>query len=129
MTLRHLRHQVGGRGRHHDQIAVAGETDVAGVELARGIEQIHVAALVRQRAGGQRRDELLRGLGEHAADANAAFLQPPDQVQRLVGGDTAADDQGDAGEAAESLAVGARLHCRALGGGLRRACGERGVVL
>ena len=39
MAVRHLGHQVGGRGRDHDQVAVAGETDMAGVELARGIEQ------------------------------------------------------------------------------------------
>ncbi len=33
---------------------------MAGVEFALGIEQVGVAALVRQRAGGKRRDELLR---------------------------------------------------------------------
>ena len=97
MALRHLRHQVGGRRRHHDQIAVARQADMAGVELALGIEQIGVGALARQRAGGQRRDELLRGPGQHAADLDVPLLQPPDQVQRLVGGDAAADDQGDAG--------------------------------
>ena len=47
MTLRHLRHQVRGGRRHHDQIAVARQADMAGVELALGIEQIGVAALVR----------------------------------------------------------------------------------
>ena len=53
VALRHLRHQVGGRRRHHDQVAVARQTDVAGIEFALGIEQVRVAALVRQRAGGQ----------------------------------------------------------------------------
>ena len=96
MAVRHLRHQVGGRRRHHDQIAVARQPDMAGVELALGVEQIGIDALMRQRAGGQRRDELLRGLGQHAADIDVPLLQPPDQVQRLVGGDAAADDQGDA---------------------------------
>ena len=70
---------------------------MAGVELALGIEQVGVDALMRQRAGRQRRDELLRRLGQHAADIDVPLLQPPDQVQRLVGGDAAADDQGDAG--------------------------------
>ena len=97
VSLRHLRHQIRGRRRHDDQVAVARETNMPGVELALGIEQIGVDALMRQRARRQRRDELLRGLGQHAADVDAPLLQPPDQVQRLVGGDAAADDQGDAG--------------------------------
>ncbi len=103
MTLRHLRHQVGGRRRHHDQLAVAGETDVAGIELALGVEQIRVTALVRQGAGAQRRDELLRGAGQHTADVDVSLFQPADQVECLVGGDTAADDQGDAREAGVSV--------------------------
>ena len=78
MILRDLRHQVRSGWRHHDQVAVAGEADVAGVELALGIEQISVATLVRQRAGGKRRDELLRGLGQHAADVNMPLLETPD---------------------------------------------------
>ena len=48
MALRHLRHQVGGRRRHHDQIAFAGKPDMAGVELALGVEQIRIDALMRQ---------------------------------------------------------------------------------
>jgi hypothetical protein len=50
-----------------------------------------------QGAGRERGDELLCRLGQHAADMDAALLQPPNQVERLVGGDPAADDQGDAG--------------------------------
>ena len=97
VAVRHLRHQVGGRRRHHDQIAFAREADVTGVEFALGVEQIGVDALMRQRAGRKRRDELLRGLGQHAADVDVPLLQPPDQLQRFEGGDAAADDQGDAG--------------------------------
>ena len=74
VALRHLRHQVGGRRRHHDQIAFAGKADMAGVKLALGVEQIRVDALMRQRAGGKRRDELLCGLGQHAADMNVPLL-------------------------------------------------------
>ena len=58
-------------------------------------QQIGIDALMRQRAGGKRRDELLRGLGQHAADVNVPLLQPSDQFQRFEGGDAAADDQGD----------------------------------
>ncbi len=58
--------------------AVAGATTIRshsrasrmwpGVELALGIEQIGVAALVGERAAAKRRDELLRGLRQHAAN-------------------------------------------------------------
>jgi hypothetical protein len=96
VALRHLRHQVGGGGRDDDQIGVAGEADMPGIELALGIEQVGVAALVceRSRSAG---DELLRGAGHDAADMDAAILQAADQVERLIGRDAAADDQGDAG--------------------------------
>ena len=50
-------------------------------------------ALARERAGGERRDEFLRRLGQDAAHRRAALLQPADQVERLVGGDAAADDE------------------------------------
>ena len=46
MTIGHFRHQVRGCRRNYDQIAVPRQTDMAGVELAFGIEQIGVAALV-----------------------------------------------------------------------------------
>src|ERR1700743_148276 len=69
---------------------------MARIELALGIEQIRIDALVRQRAGGELSDELLRGPGQNAADMDVPLLQAPDQVERLVGRDAAADDQGDA---------------------------------
>ena len=97
VALRHLRHQVGGGRRHDDEVAVARKSDVAGIELALGIEQIRVAALMRQRAGGERGDEFLRGVGEHAANRKTSIFQSPDEVERLVGGDAAADDQSDTG--------------------------------
>jgi hypothetical protein len=49
---------------------------------------------------------------------NVPFFQPPDQVQRLVGGDAAADDQGDASLSGRSRALGrggaGRSRCRGL---------------
>ena len=118
MALRHLRHQIGGSGRHHDQIAFTGEPNMAGIELAFGVEQIGVGALVRQRAGGKLRDELLRGFCQHAADLDVPLLQPPNQVQCLVGGDAAADDERDARQASGRAAGG--LSCWSLRFGLER---------
>ena len=50
VAVRHLRHQVGGRGRDHDEIGVAREPDVADVELAVLVEQVGEGALARDRA-------------------------------------------------------------------------------
>ena len=69
---------------------------MADVELAGRIEQVGEHLFADQGAGRQRRDEMLGRLGENAADIDAAFFQPPDQVERFVGGDAAADDQQDA---------------------------------
>ena len=44
----------------------------------------------------QRRDEFLRRRRHHAAHRSAALAQAADQVERLLGGDAAADDQQDA---------------------------------
>ena len=89
-----------------------------------GIEQVRVAVLAGQRAGGQRRDEVLRGAGQHAADMDVPLLQPPDQVQRLVGGDAAADDQGDAGLVGGGCRRTAAAERRPCGRGLGRRCGR-----
>ena len=59
------------------------------------IEQIGVGAR-QQRAGRERRDEMRRRRREDAAHARAAILQTPDQVERFVGGNAAADDEEDA---------------------------------
>ena len=45
VAARHLGHQIGGRGRDHDQIGFARQPDMADIELARGIEQVGEDAL------------------------------------------------------------------------------------
>ena len=66
------------------------------VELAVWIKQIGENALAAQRGGGKRRDEALRGGGENAVHLHAAVLQAADQIERFIGGYTAADDEQDA---------------------------------
>ena len=104
VAARHLGHEVRGGRRHDDKVGLAREADVADVELAPRVEQIGERTLAGERAGGERRDELLRGPGQNAAHRGAALLEPPDQVERLVGGNAAADDQKNA------LAVEHRRH-------------------
>src|SRR5262249_54823729 len=65
-------------------------------ELALRIKQIGEGAFARERAGRERRDELLRRPGQNAAHGRAALLKPADQVERLVGGNAAADHQKNA---------------------------------
>ena len=92
----HFRQQVGSGGRNNDQIGIARQPDMADIEFALCIEQIRVDAFPGQRAGGQRGHEMLRGLREHAAHAQAAILQTADEIERLIGRDAAADDEKDA---------------------------------
>ncbi len=95
MATRHLGHQIGGGGRHHDQISVAGEPNMADVEFGARIEEIHIGVPARDRACRKRRDEFLRGPRHHDAHRSAALPQAPDQVERLVSRDPAADDEQD----------------------------------
>ena len=99
---RHPRHQVGGGRRHHDRVGVPREPDMADIGLALPVEQVGMRPLPRERGGRQRRDEFLGRVGEQRAHLRPALAQAPDQVERLVGGDPAADDQEDtaAGERA-----------------------------
>src|SRR5262249_7943936 len=95
----------------------------ADVELASRIEQVREHALARERAGRQRRDELLRRLGENAAHGEAALFEPADEIERLVGGDAAADDEKNA-LCAGAVAAGHRGR-RRIGGD---AAAWRGVL-
>ncbi len=85
--------------------AVAGATTTRSVSRAsriwptsnslRRVEEIHISALARDGARRQRRDEFLRRPGHHHAHRGAALLEPPDQVERLIGRDPAADNEED----------------------------------
>ena len=92
----HFGDQIRGRRRDDDQIGLARHADMADIEFALRIEQIGVGALAGERAGRERRDEMRRRRRENAAHARAAILQTPDQVERFVGRDAAADDEQDA---------------------------------
>ena len=91
----HAGQRVGGGGRHHHRVGVAGELDVADIGLVGPVEQVGMGALAGERRRGERGHEFLRALGEDAAHRGAALAQSPDQVQRLVGRDAAADDEED----------------------------------
>jgi hypothetical protein len=66
------------------------------VKFTRGIEQVGKDALPDERACRQRGHELLCRFGEDAAHGDVALFQPPDQIQRFIGGNAATDDEQDA---------------------------------
>ena len=57
MTVRHLRHEVGGRRRDDDQVGLARQPDVTDIELVGRIEQVGEHLLAGEGADRQRRDE------------------------------------------------------------------------
>ena len=99
MATRHFGDQIGGRRRNNNQIGVARQPDMPDVELALRIEQIDIRLFAGERADRERRYEMLRGSRHDAADHNAAILQTANEIERLVGGYPAADDQEDAARA------------------------------
>ena len=97
MPAGHPGDEVGGGRRHHDQVGVAREPDVADLALGVEVEQLGEHRLVAERPHRQRRDELLRGPGHHGQHLDRQPLaQAADQLQALVGRDAAADDENDA---------------------------------
>jgi hypothetical protein len=83
--------------------AVAGATTIRSAERDSSIWPISASSVrlnnsvntrfPAQARHRQRRDELLGRPGQDGAHANAAFGALPDQLQALVGGDAAADDE------------------------------------
>ncbi len=96
MTAGHACDEVGCRGCDDDEIGIARQPDVADLAFVIQVEEIGEYPFVRQCRDGKRRHELMRGLRHHDAHVMAALFQAPDQVQALVGGNAAADDQKNA---------------------------------
>ena len=93
MSARHLRHQIRRGGRHHHQIGIARQLDMAHLRLSRQVEQIAMHILARQCRDRKRRHEFLGCAGQDRHDPKPFALEVADQCQRLVGGDPATDNQ------------------------------------
>ncbi len=92
-AMRHLGQQIGGGGRHHHQIGVARQIDMRHAVIVVGREQILGHGLAGQGGEGQGGDEALGRRGQQAAHRSAAVAEPADQIETLIGGDAAGDDQ------------------------------------
>ena len=96
MTAGHACDEVGCCRCDDDEIGYRAPAGCGRSRVRHQVEEIGEYPFVRQCADGKRRHELMRGLRHHDAHVMAALLKAPDQVQALVGGDAAADDQKDA---------------------------------
>ncbi|MCY1514730.1 hypothetical protein D9M68_492800 [compost metagenome] len=93
MAVRHLGHQVGGRRRNDDQVALARQSDMADILLVLARKEIDIDVRGGQRADGKRGHELLRAGRHHRPHARPAFPQTSDEIEALIGRDAAGDDQ------------------------------------
>ena len=96
MAARHLGEEVGRRRRDDDQVGLARQADMADLVLVVEIEQIGEHPVVAERGDRQRRHELLRRARHHRAHRHAVLAQAAHEVEALVGGNAAADDEQDA---------------------------------
>ena len=113
----HLRQDVGRGRRHHDKIGTARKLYVSHLAFIGQREQVGIDLAFAQRLQRQRRDELCARLGQHTAYPAATPAQQTDQLQRLVRGDAARDDQ----QHALTQKVSPSPCGRGLGGGGRAA--------
>ena len=93
---RHPRDQIGARRRHDDEIGLARQSDVAHLALVGQRPEIGIDLVLAQRGDRERRHEMLRRRSHDAAHRRAALAQPADQLEALIGGDAAGDDQENA---------------------------------
>ena len=95
-TVGELRQEIGGRRRDDQKVGVARQFDVTHLGFVGQREEIVVDLVARETRDGERRHEFGGRLGHGGAHMGAAFAQTADQVEHLVGGDAAADDEKDA---------------------------------
>src|SRR4029079_11338109 len=86
----------GGRRRDHDQIRLARETDMPDLGLVLEVEQIGEGAFLGEHGKRERRNELGAAFVKEGAHRRAPLLQPAHELEALISGDAAADDQEDA---------------------------------
>src|SRR5262245_42168338 len=84
---------------------------MADLGLVREAEELAEHALARETRHRQRCDELSSALGQDGAHLDPPLAQAADELERLIGGDAASDDQQDAfGCCHEGLASSPRLY-------------------
>ena len=93
MSARHAREEIGRRRCDNDQVRFPRKADVADLALVVEVEEVGEHAIVGQRADRKRRHEILGRSRQHGAHRDIALAEPPDEVEALVGGNAAADNE------------------------------------
>ena len=110
-AVRHLGEKVGGRRRDHDQVSLARQADMPDLGLVLEVEQIGENLFLGQAPTSESGvTNSAPPLGQDRAHGGAALLQAAHQLEALIGGDAAADDQQDA----LALHLITLRHCRLL---------------
>jgi hypothetical protein len=125
MAVGELGHQIGGGRSDHQQIGLARKPDVADVVLVIAVEQFGEHMIGRKRADRQGGDEFPRGGSHDHAHRGVALAQPADEIQRLVGGDAAADDEQDGSAAGTESGGGAPAEKGAVTANRRETAGAK----
>src|SRR5690606_24073333 len=102
----HLCQQACSRRGDHDEVRLSAQPDMADIVLVLTVEQLGEDAITRDGADRQRCDELLSSRRHDRPHPRPALPQAPDEVETLVGGNTATEDQ----------AYAAAVHGRTIGG-------------
>ncbi len=92
-ALRHFGEEVGGRRRDRNQVGFARKANMTDLGLVLQIEQIGEGFFLGEHGERQRGDEFGAGFGQDGTHGSAPLLQAAHELEALIGGDAAADDQ------------------------------------
>ena len=102
-AMRHLGEEVGGRRRHDDEVGLARQPDMPDLGFVLEVEEIGEGFFLGEHGERQRRDEFGAAACQDRAHARAPLLQAAHEIEALIGGDAAADDQAGCACLARSL--------------------------
>jgi hypothetical protein len=94
--MRHLGEEVRGRRRHHDEVSLARQPDMPDLGFVLKVEEVGEDFFLGEHRERQRRDELGATFGHNGAHRCAPLLQAAHEIEAILGGDAAADDEQDA---------------------------------
>jgi hypothetical protein len=92
-ALRHLGDDVRGRRRHDDEVGLPAQADMPHLALVGQGEELGIDLVLAEGCQRQGGHELGPAVGQDAAHGRAPLAQPADELQGLVGGDPAGNDE------------------------------------
>lgn len=89
----HLRHQIGGGGRHKHEVAVTRQPDMADILLILPGKELGEDMGGGKCTDSKRGHEFLGALRHHRRHLRATLFQATDEIKALIGRDAAGDDE------------------------------------